>query len=306
MNNYKGIIYAILSSIAFGIMPIFAKIAYKNGSNPTSSLLFRFLISGLILLLYLNFKKVSIKISVKQFLLLFFIGMFGYTITTITLFVSYNYLDSGLATALHYIYPALVCIFSFILYKENITKEKIFSLVLSIIGVYSLIAFESKTLNILGILLALFSGLAYALNVISLSFKSIKSIDNRVVTMYICFGASLGMIIYGAFTESLTFTINLEMMISYLGLSIISTIASMLFLLKAIKLIGSTSASILATFEAVVSIIMGIIFLNEKLTFALILGTSLIIISTTILAREKSPKPCDPYNKLSNAIDINH
>ena len=288
MNNYKGIIYAILSSIAFGIMPIFAKIAYKNGSNPTSSLLFRFLISGLILLLYLNFKKVSIKISVKQFLLLFFIGMFGYTITTITLFVSYNYLDSGLATALHYIYPALVCIFSFILYKENITKEKIFSLVLSIIGVYSLIAFESKTLNILGIFLALFSGLGYAINVISLSFKSIKSLDNRVVTMYICFGASLGMII------------------SYLGLSIISTIASMLFLLKAIKLIGSTSASILATFEAVVSIIMGIIFLNEKLTFALILGTSLIIISTTILAREKSPKPCDPYNKLSNAIDINH
>lgn len=297
MNNYKGMLYAILSSIAYGVMPIFAKIAYKNGSNPSSSLLFRFLISGLILLSYLIFKKVSIKISVKQFLLLIFIGMFGYTITTITLFESYNYLDSGLATALHYIYPALVFIFSFIFYKEKITKEKFFSLLLSIAGVYSLIAFESKAINILGIFLALFSGLGYALSIISLSLKSIKYIDNRVVTMYICFGASLGIIVYGTFTQSLTFTMNLGMILPYLGLSIISTILSMLFLLKAIKIIGSTSASILATFEAVVSIIMGVIFLNERLTFSLILGTLLIIISTMILASEKSSSSCNKYRK---------
>lgn len=297
MNNYKGMLYAILSSIAYGVMPIFAKIAYKNGSNPSSSLLFRFLISGLILLSYLIFKKVSIKISVKQFLLLIFIGMFGYTITTITLFESYNYLDSGLATALHYIYPALVFIFSFIFYKEKITKEKFFSLLLSIAGVYSLIAFENKAINILGIFLALFSGLGYALSIISLSLKSIKYIDNRVVTMYICFGASLGIIVYGTFTQSLTFTMNLGMILPYLGLSIISTILSMLFLLKAIKIIGSTSASILATFEAVVSIIMGVIFLNERLTFSLILGTLLIIISTMILASEKSSSSCNKYRK---------
>ncbi len=105
MNNYKGILYAILSSAAFGIMPIFAKIAYINGSNPTSALLFRFLAAGLILLLYLKVNGISIKISLKQTVFLLLIGMFGYTITTITLFVSYNYLDSGLATTLTNIKP---------------------------------------------------------------------------------------------------------------------------------------------------------------------------------------------------------
>lgn len=307
MNNYKGIFYAILSSTAFGIMPLFAKISYKNGSNSTSALLFRFLIAGLILLLYLYANKVSIKVSKNQLLLLLIIGMFGYTITTTTLFVSYNYLDSGLATSLHYIYPALVCILSFILYKEKITNRKMISLIFSIAGVYSLIAFENKTLNGLGIFLALLSGLGYATNIISLSLKSIKSLDNRVVTMYICFGASFGMLIYGLFTNSIILKINKEIAASYFGLSIISTITSMLLLLKAIKIIGSTSASILGTFEAILSIIFGIIFLNEQITISLILGTSLIIASTIILAKEKTSNSYKESNsKFHNFLNFNN
>jgi len=38
----------------------------------------------------------------------------------------------------------------------------------------------------------------------------------------------------------------------------------------------------------VLSIILGIIFLDEHLTFALILGCTLIIISTIILAKDKN------------------
>ena len=308
MNNhegYKGIFFAILSSIAFGIMPVFAKIAYNNGSNSTSALLFRFLIAGLVLLLYLLIGKISIKVSKKQFLILILTGMFGYTITTITLFLSYNYLDVGMATTLHYIYPALVCIFSFLLYKEKITKSKLISLVLSITGVYSLIAFENRTLSFIGIILALISGVGYAINVILLGLKSIKDLDNRIVTMYICVGASIGIIIYGLFTNSIVLDFNKEIVISYLGLSVISTIGSMLFLLKAIHLIGSTSASILGTFESVISIIFGIIFLNEKLTFALILGTTLIIISTIILAKEKNHNSVENFEKVSfSSIDL--
>ena len=62
----------------------------------------------------------------------------------------------------------------------------------------------------------------------------------------------------------------------------------MILLLKAIELIGSTSASILGTFEAIMSIFLGVIFLDEKLIFSLILGSTLIVISTIILAKDKN------------------
>ena len=116
MSKYKGIIFAILSSISYAIMPVFAKIAYNNGSTPTTTLFFRFLITAIVLFLYTVVRKENIKVSKKQFLILFFTGFIGYTLTTELLFLSYDYLSIGLATTLHYIYPAVVCILSYFLY----------------------------------------------------------------------------------------------------------------------------------------------------------------------------------------------
>lgn len=288
MSKYKGIIFAILSSIAYAVMPVFAKIAYNNGSNPTTTLFFRFLITAIVLFLYAFIKKENIKVSKKQFVILFFTGFIGYTLTTELLFLSYNYLGIGLATTLHYIYPVVVCILSYFVLKEKITFYKIISLCLSLLGVYSLIAFENKTLNTFGIIIALLSGVCYATNVIGLSLKSIKDLNSIVVTMFISLGASVGLLLYGFITNDLIFTFNSQIIFSYVGLSIISTICSILFLIYAIELIGSTSASILGTFEAVLSIIFGIIFLNESVSISLICGCILIVTSTIFLAKDKS------------------
>lgn len=288
MNNIKGIFYAILSAAAFGIMPIFAKFSYMYGSNPTSALLFRFLFAAIILFIYFKISNIDIKIERKQFMILFLIGLVGYTITTQTLFVSYNYLGVGLATTLHYIYPAIVCILSFIIYNERLSIKKILSLILSVTGVYCLVAFENTSLNAFGIILALISGLSYGINVICFTIKTIKDLDNKIVTMYVSLGAAFGMIVYGLLTKTIVLNFNIQIIGSYIGLSVISTIISIVLLLKAIELIGSGSASILGTFEAIISIILGILLLNEKLTISLLVGSILIIISAILIAKEKN------------------
>lgn len=288
MKNYKGILFAILASVAFGLMPIFAKFAYQNGSNPTTVLVFRFSIAAVILFVYLLITKVSIKVTKKQFLYLFFTGFFGYTITTQTLFMSYNYLGVGLATTLHFVYPAFVCIFEYILFKKLMSKNKLASLIFAGIGAYALIAFENNTLSVLGVVLAIISGISYAGNIIMLALEELKDVDNRVVTMYLSFGAGVGMILYGLINNSLVMTFTVNLVSSYMLISVVSTILSIILLLKGIELIGASSASILGTFEPIVSIIMGVILFGEHLTLALILGTIFIIISTIILAKDKS------------------
>ncbi len=288
MKNYKGILFAILASVAFGLMPIFAKFAYINGSNPNTVLFFRFTVASLVLLVYLVCKKVSIKVTRKQFLLLFVTGLIGYTITTQTLFMSYNYLGVGLATTLHFIYPAFVCILEYVFLKKKMSRNKLFSLIFAGLGVYALIAFENNTLSALGLFLAVFSGISYGINIIMLAMKQIKDIDNRVITMYIAFGAAVGMLIYGLIDGSLVTKITINLGISYILIAVISTILSMILLLKGIEMIGASSTSILGTFEPIVSIIMGIVLFGEELTFALIIGTVLILISTIILSKDKS------------------
>ncbi|GAB6167778.1 EamA family transporter [Clostridium carnis] len=287
MKNYKGIIYAIISSAAFGLMPIFAKVAYENESNPTTVLIFRFFIATTLLFLYLKYKKVEMKVSKEQVKILLLIGFFGYTITTETLFMSYDYLGAGLATTLHFIYPAIVCIIGFVVFKEKMSKSKVISLLLAIIGVYALIAFENQVLNIIGVILAIFSGITYGLVIISFGLKSIKGLDNRVTTMYVTLGAGVGMLLYGLFTNDILLNINLENSLSYIGIAVISTILSMILLLKSIEIIGTSSSSILGTFEPIVSIILGVILFGEELTLALAIGTLCILSSTIILAKGK-------------------
>ena len=288
MKSYKGIIYAILASAAFGLMPIFAKFAYLHGSNSNTVLFFRFTIAALILLIYLAINKVSIKVNKKQFIILSIIGLIGYTITTQTLFMSYNYLNVGLATTLHFVYPAFVCILEYLFFKKNMSRNKVLSLIFAGVGVYALIAFENNTLSTLGLFLAVFSGLSYGINIILLSLKELENLDNIVITMYVTFGASIGMFIYGESTGSLITKISLELVIAYIFIAVISTIIAMVLLLKGIELIGPSSASILGTFEPIVSIIMGAFVFGEAITFSLFLGGALILTSTIILARDKS------------------
>ena len=123
--------------------------------------------------------------------------------TTQTLFSSYNYLGVGTATTLHFIYPAFVCILEYIFLKQKMSKKKLFSLIFAGLGVYALIAFENNVLSTLGVFLAVFSGLSYAINLICMSMKDVKNIDNRAVTMYVTFGAATGMLVYSLIKGSL-------------------------------------------------------------------------------------------------------
>ncbi|OPJ64036.1 DMT family transporter [Clostridium oryzae] len=286
MNNYKGIVYALLSSVAFGIMPILARVAYINGSNPTTVLVFRFIISTLVLFLYLKYIKIEISLKKEQIFLLL-INTIGYTITTLALFISYNYLGAGLATTLHFIYPVVVCIVGFIFFKNKMSTRKIISLLLAATGIYLLAAFKNSTINVLGISLALFSGVAYGFTMIGLNLKPIRNLDNRVVTMYICFGSSIGTALYGLLNNSITLNFNFKAVICYLGISVISTIVSIILLLKATKIIGVSSSAILGTFEPIVSIFLGVLFLGERLSIVLLIGSVFILISTVILAKDR-------------------
>lgn len=289
-SKTKGVIYAILSAVAFGAMPIFAKLAYNNGSNSTTVLAVRFLLASLTLFIYFKIKRQNFKINKKQLYILCALGVFGYTITSETLFMSYSYLSVGLATTVHFIYPAVVCLIGYLFFKERIGKMKLIALILSIIGVFILVGFENKTISILGVTLALISGVSYGANIIGLSLEDISSLDNKISTFYISIFSGVTMLILAILTKRLSLAINTEIFVSYIGISLVSTITSIIFLLKAIEEIGATSASILATFEPIVSIILGVLFFKESFTFPMLIGTMVILISVIIIAKSKEEK----------------
>ena len=288
MKRINGIIYALLSSTAFGFMPIFAKVAYNHGSNCFSVLTFRFLIAALILFVYFMIKKIDFKINKKQLKEVFLIGSIGYTSTGIGLFLSYKYISVGLATTMHFVYPAAVILMSYILYKDSFTKNKVLALIFSLAGVYVLAGKAGQGINPIGVSLAILSGLTYAACIIAMNKEEIKELDNTVVVFYFSLFSGITLLIFSLLTKNFVVTFDLYANVSILGISVISTITATVLFIKALKIIGASSTSILATCEPIVSILMGILLFKEKLTSAIIIGTILILLSVIILAKEKN------------------
>lgn len=290
MKKINGIIYALLSSAAFGIMPIFAKYAANNGSNTLSILSTRFLLSALILFVYFLFKKVNYKIDKNQLKALAVVSLCGFVPTASLLFFSYNYIPTGLATTLHFIYPAVVVAINRIFFKDPLTKNKLISLFLSMISIYLLVGFKFENINIIGVVLALASGFTHSISIFGMNNSALKTLDNLVSVFYISIFAGITIFTATAITGNIALPINTYTVTSLIGISLISNIASILMLMMAIKIIGPSPSAILGTFEPIVSIIMGIILFKEAFTFSVFLGTVLILVSVVLLAKEKPEK----------------
>ncbi|MDQ0480424.1 DMT family transporter [Hathewaya limosa] len=286
MKKINGIMYAILSAIGFGVMPIFAKVAYQNGSNTTTVLVCRFLISAIILLGYFLITKKDFRISKKQMIILFLIGAVGYTLTCINLFSSYNYISVGLATTLHFVYPVAVVVISYFVYREKVGFKKCIALGVAMIGVYLLVSGDIGNISYKGAFLAIFSGIVYSGCLVGMNNEEVKKLDNTVSAFYFSLSSGIILLIMGLIRGDLMIKFSGKVIFSMLGISVISTIIAMILLIKAIEIIGASTASILGTFEPIVSMILGIIMFKETLTKMGIIGSILILGSVLIIAKE--------------------
>lgn len=291
MKRFEGFFYAIGSAIAFGFMPFFAKIAYSAGATAVSTVFYRFILAALMLFAYFKIAKIEFKIKdKKQLRKIIFLSVFGYAATCITLFLSYNYVSVGLATTLHFIYPGVVVLLCFFLYKEKLGLGKLICLLLSLVGIYVLIGFGDSKFSITGAILAMVSGIFYSIYIIELGHNDLKGINSLVLTFYVSVFAAIGTFVYGIFTQSLVFDIELKGIFAIIALAYICTVVALMAFAKAIKLIGSANAAILSTMEPITSIALGIIFFREPMTISIALGSLLILVSMIKLTVQNSSK----------------
>lgn len=119
-NAMIGYPAGIITGITYGLNPLFAVPLMKNGAATESILFFRYVFAVMLLGIFLMFRKQSFRVSRKQAGILFLLGLL-YTSSSILLFGSYDYIASGLATTLIFLYPVLVAIIMVFYGHQNIT-----------------------------------------------------------------------------------------------------------------------------------------------------------------------------------------
>lgn len=284
----KGYVLGIISSVSYGLIPIFILPVKQAHFSLDITLFYRFLFSALMIGGYLLYSKENLSINKKEGLILAALGM-CYALSSEFLFLGYDYLTAGIASTVLFIYPIIVALIMFFFYKEKITKLSITSLLLAFAGVIVLcLKGNGLEINYAGLGIVMLSSIFYALYIIIVNKSNIKVSGFKLSFYSMLFTAGFFMIKALIGKESFAIP-STTVFFNFTVFAFLTTVISTLCLVYAIKNIGSTAAAILGALEPVVAVMVSVLIFHEKFTFNLLMGITLILFGVilNILAGSK-------------------
>ena len=286
-NRTKGYILAAVSAAMYGMNPLFALPLYADGMGVGSVLFFRYLFALPMVALYLRSQGRNFSLQKREIFPVIMVGLF-FVLTSVTLFKSYHYMDSGIASTILFVYPVMVALIMAIFFKERIKLGTWLCIAMATAGIGLLYKAPSgATLSLVGVLLVLGSALAYTLYIITINKTVLKHTPATKVTFYVIL---TGFLVFGAMAlcrGELGIPTKWYLWGDLLAFALIPTVISMLCATKAIVYVGSTATAILGALEPVTAVFFGIAVFGETLTGRSVAGLLLIIISVTAVVTRK-------------------
>ncbi|MFA9398902.1 MAG: DMT family transporter [Clostridiaceae bacterium] len=284
----KGYVYAITSAVLFGTAGLFVKYVYKIGFSAIEFLELQYIISILILGIYiLIFNRKYFYVNKRQVIDLAIMGGVGNCFMTLFYYKAFSYLPISMVTIILYAYSIYIFIYKIFRKKIKISLYKYIALFLALFGMcLSLnLIYSFKGVNLQGFIYALLCSIFYAFmniyteerlyNLESLTINFYSILFSLIVLVSLSFPIFL-------FTSRVSFDF-LQKIVMY---SVISEIIPLGLLYTAIKCIGTMKTSIISNLEIPAAIFFGYIILDEKVNFYQIIGGILIIMAIYYIEKE--------------------
>ena len=239
----KGYILGSIAAASYGMNPLFALPLYKAGMDPDSVLFFRYLFAIPLLGIMIKARGRSFKIQRKETFPLIIMGLLV-ALSSLTLFLSYNYMAAGIASTLLFVYPIMVALIMAMVFKEKLALQTIVCMLLALGGIGLLYKSEDgSTLSLIGTLLVFASSLSYAIYIVGINQTSLKNVATLKVTFYVLlFGLSL-FVARLLYSGVLNTPDQWYLWANLLALAVFPTAISFLCTTGAIQYIGSTRHS---------------------------------------------------------------
>lgn len=288
-EKIKGYVLAGLAAAAYGTNPAFAVPLYEQGMNANSVLLLRYVMGVPLLALLLLFRGHSFRMSILQHVSVAILGILM-AFSSLGLFESYRYINSGVASTLLFIYPIIVAVLMIFFFHEKFRYSVAVCLLLMGAGLFLLMKTPSgETLNPYGCLLVLLSALTYALYIVMVNVsRSVRNIPTTKLLLYVLMWGCLIFAIMIPIGNPFTTPCAPSGWFNLVALAVIPTVFSLACTTKAIQIIGSTPTAILGALEPVSAVILSVVVLNQVITARDIWGGALIVIATTLVIADKS------------------
>lgn len=283
MQKLKGTIWALVSSSTFGLIPLFSLPVLQAGVGLDSLCFYRFAFAAAAMGAYMLLSGRSLRISWRELATVAVLSVF-YGSTSMFLTSSYEFIPSGIATTIHFLYPVLVTTIMITCFGERASWCVFAAAAMAVGGVYLLSgSTEGAAIQWQGLVAVLITVVTYATYIVGVNRSAVKDMDGRKMTFYVLF------------CSAVLFYINLLVRnggaidpipdagawVRLLLLALVPTLLSDLALIYAIQMVGSTTTAILGCMEPLTAVVIGIVCFGER--FGATQAAGVVVVLTAVL-----------------------
>lgn len=267
------------SAVIFGFTPVLAAISYQGGNNGINMAFLRAVLP-LPLLIAIGWRlPLPDRSQCKQGLLA---GCMSFG-CSLLLYSSYEHISPGLATTLHFLYPLYVIAYEALRARRIPGTARLCGLGLGVMG--SLLFLESgESGNLLGFILALGSGMAYAAYIIVLGKESKHPMPLYRLMLLVSIS---GVIMCGAVGGAMgKLTVNLTGVawLCAVCVALLAAVVASVMFQRGVREIGESNAALFSLLEPITSVVFSVWLLHDTLTPRKIVASVFILSGLLIIS----------------------
>ena len=277
----SGTLLCLASGAAFGAMAIFGKLAYADGATAGTTLAARFVLAAAVfwaLILAAGGAGEVRALSRRDVITGLALGGCGYALQAACYFLALERIDASLLSLVLYTFPAMVAVAAVTLGRERLDGRRVTALGLASAGLVLVVAGAGTgALDPLGAGLGLAAAVVYSAYIL-VSDGVVGRVRPRVLSALVCTGAAASLTLGSMLTGELRLGEVTAAGWGWLAcLALISTVASISLFFAGLDRAGPTTASILATIEPVVTVVLAFLVFGETLGAVQLAGGALVL-----------------------------
>jgi len=288
-DNRLAYVYVLFGAALWGIIGLFIEALSSAGFSALQIVMLRVVSASVMLVAYLMIANRSLlRIEFRDSLSFIGTGIFSIVFFNWCYFTAIEEVSLSIAVILLYTGPVFVALLSWVFLKEPMTVKKISALLLTLIGcalVIRLIPIGDQRISLFGFLVGLGSGFGYALYSI-FGKHALKKYHPLTVITYTFVFASVVLIPFTGFSIESDRLQSTYVWANIIGLGFFPTALAYLLYTRGLSMIESSRASIIATIEPVVAMLLGVLIFNDILTGYQLLGIVFVLAAVVLIQRK--------------------
>jgi drug/metabolite transporter (DMT)-like permease len=292
----SGTLMCLGSGAAFGAMAVFGKPADGEGATVGTLLAVRFALAAVLfwalLLVGGAGRREVFALGRGDIAVGLGLGACGYALQSGCYFAALERIDASLLSLLLYTFPAIVAAAAIALGRERLDRRRLTALALALGGLVLVVAGAGTgALDPLGAALAMAAAIVYSTYIL-VSDGVVGRMRPQVLSALVCSGAAASLTVGSALIGQLRPD---EVTVGGWGwlasLSVVSTVGAISLFFAGLRRVGPTTASILATIEPMVTVLLAFLVFGETLGSVQLVGGALVLSAVVVLNMRRARRP---------------